>query len=256
MTSGARDPGKARAPGPVARQSGGVVSWLPGADVRWVRRGGDLLAARSSLSGRRSGRQVLVPARYDAARGPGGLWRGEEVGAVRLPFPKRCPGPGHRAGVASQCIRAVAGATPRRPLTRTGHGRPRRGRKLNMGQAFSRLRDDAHATDQPLTDLARRLITRQAGTEVLDQTGYERPWDRCCPCRFSSRDRHSSDDRGGYQRRAVDPQRGYRLLVPGHTTVQPGLPPILGEPTSPAARSCPSGRRPGSNGAEGAILEQ
>jgi GAF domain-containing protein len=43
---------------------------------------------------------------------------------------------------------------------------------LDMGEAFIRLRDHAHATDQPLTDLARRLITRQAGTEVLDQTRH------------------------------------------------------------------------------------
>ena len=42
---------------------------------------------------------------------------------------------------------------------------------LDMGEAFIRLRDHAHATDQPLTDLARRLVTREAGTEVLDQTG-------------------------------------------------------------------------------------
>jgi GAF domain-containing protein len=41
---------------------------------------------------------------------------------------------------------------------------------LDMGEAFIRLRDHAHATDQPLTDLARRLITREAGIEVLDQT--------------------------------------------------------------------------------------
>ena len=42
---------------------------------------------------------------------------------------------------------------------------------LDMGEAFIRLRDHAHATHQPLTDLARRLVTREAGTEVLDQTG-------------------------------------------------------------------------------------
>ncbi|HEY2220723.1 GAF and ANTAR domain-containing protein [Actinomycetospora sp.] len=41
---------------------------------------------------------------------------------------------------------------------------------LDMGEAFIRLRDHAHATDQPLTELARRLVTREAGTEVLDQT--------------------------------------------------------------------------------------
>jgi hypothetical protein len=40
-----------------------------------------------------------------------------------------------------------------------------------MGEAFIRLRDHARATDQPLTDLARRLVTREAGAEVLDQTG-------------------------------------------------------------------------------------
>ena len=38
-----------------------------------------------------------------------------------------------------------------------------------MGEAFSRLRDYAHATDQPLTDLARRVVTREAGAEVLDR---------------------------------------------------------------------------------------
>jgi GAF domain-containing protein len=43
---------------------------------------------------------------------------------------------------------------------------------LDMGEAFIRLRDHAHATDQPLTDLARRLITREAGNEVLDQSGH------------------------------------------------------------------------------------
>jgi GAF domain-containing protein len=42
---------------------------------------------------------------------------------------------------------------------------------LDMGEAFIRLRDHARATDQPLTDLARRLVTREAGAEVLDQTG-------------------------------------------------------------------------------------
>jgi GAF domain-containing protein len=42
---------------------------------------------------------------------------------------------------------------------------------IDMGEAFIRLRDHAHATGQPLTDLARRLVTREAGTEVLDQTG-------------------------------------------------------------------------------------
>lgn len=42
---------------------------------------------------------------------------------------------------------------------------------LDMGEAFARLRDHAHATDRPLTDLARRLVTRQAGIEVLDQSG-------------------------------------------------------------------------------------
>jgi hypothetical protein len=41
-----------------------------------------------------------------------------------------------------------------------------------MGEAFIRLRDHAHATDQPLTDLARRLVTRQAGIEVLHQTDH------------------------------------------------------------------------------------
>jgi GAF domain-containing protein len=41
---------------------------------------------------------------------------------------------------------------------------------LDMGEAFIRLRDYAHATDQPLTDLARRLVTREAGMEILDQT--------------------------------------------------------------------------------------
>ena len=41
---------------------------------------------------------------------------------------------------------------------------------LDMGEAFSRLRDHAHATDQPLTDLARRVVTREAGAEVLDRT--------------------------------------------------------------------------------------
>lgn len=41
---------------------------------------------------------------------------------------------------------------------------------LDMGEAFIRLRDFAHATDQPLTDLARRIITREAGTEVLEHT--------------------------------------------------------------------------------------
>ena len=43
--------------------------------------------------------------------------------------------------------------------------------QLEMGEAFDRLRDHAHATDQPLTDLARRLVTREAGQEVLHQTG-------------------------------------------------------------------------------------
>jgi GAF domain-containing protein len=42
---------------------------------------------------------------------------------------------------------------------------------IDMGEAFVRLRDHAHATGQPLTDLARRLVTREAGTEVLDRTG-------------------------------------------------------------------------------------
>ncbi len=39
--------------------------------------------------------------------------------------------------------------------------------RIDMGEAFIRLRDHAHATDQPLTDLARRIVTREAGTEVL-----------------------------------------------------------------------------------------
>ncbi|HEY2191724.1 MAG TPA: GAF and ANTAR domain-containing protein, partial [Actinomycetospora sp.] len=41
---------------------------------------------------------------------------------------------------------------------------------LDMGEAFVRLRDHAHATNQPLTDLARRLVTREAGLEVLHRT--------------------------------------------------------------------------------------
>ena len=44
--------------------------------------------------------------------------------------------------------------------------------RLDMGEAFTRLREHAHATDQPLTDLARRLITRHAGIEVLHQTEH------------------------------------------------------------------------------------
>jgi D-alanyl-D-alanine dipeptidase len=36
----------------------------------------------------------------------------------------------------------------------------------------ARLREHAHATDQPLTDLARRLVTRDAGAEVLGPTGH------------------------------------------------------------------------------------
>jgi GAF domain-containing protein len=43
---------------------------------------------------------------------------------------------------------------------------------LEMGEAFTRLRDHAHATDQPLTGLARRLVTRQAGVEVLGPTDH------------------------------------------------------------------------------------
>ena len=42
---------------------------------------------------------------------------------------------------------------------------------LDMGQAFSRLRTYAHATDQPLTDLARQIVTREAASEVLERTG-------------------------------------------------------------------------------------
>jgi GAF domain-containing protein len=38
---------------------------------------------------------------------------------------------------------------------------------LDMGEAFIRLRDHARATDQPLTGLARGLVTRDAGLEVL-----------------------------------------------------------------------------------------
>jgi GAF domain-containing protein len=45
---------------------------------------------------------------------------------------------------------------------------------LDMGEAFIRLRDYAHAAEQPLTDLARRIITREAGTEVLEQTSHNR----------------------------------------------------------------------------------
>jgi GAF domain-containing protein len=41
---------------------------------------------------------------------------------------------------------------------------------LDMGEAFILLRDHAHATDQPLTGLARRLVTRDAGIEILHQT--------------------------------------------------------------------------------------
>jgi GAF domain-containing protein len=43
---------------------------------------------------------------------------------------------------------------------------------LDMGEAFLRLRHYAHASNQPLTDLARRLVTRDAGTEVLHQTDH------------------------------------------------------------------------------------
>ena len=43
---------------------------------------------------------------------------------------------------------------------------------LDMGEAFTRLRDHARATDQPLTGLARRLVTRDAGLEVLHQTDH------------------------------------------------------------------------------------
>ena len=43
---------------------------------------------------------------------------------------------------------------------------------LDMGEAFTQLRDHAHATDQPLTALARRLVTRQAGAEVLRPTEH------------------------------------------------------------------------------------
>jgi hypothetical protein len=38
-----------------------------------------------------------------------------------------------------------------------------------MGEAFIRLRDHAHDTRQPLTELARRIASRAAGTDFLQQ---------------------------------------------------------------------------------------
>jgi AmiR/NasT family two-component response regulator len=40
---------------------------------------------------------------------------------------------------------------------------------LEMGEAFTRLRDHAHATRQPLTELARSITSRAAGTAFLHQ---------------------------------------------------------------------------------------
>jgi GAF domain-containing protein len=40
---------------------------------------------------------------------------------------------------------------------------------LEMGEAFTRLRDHAHATRQPLTELARGIASRTAGTAFLEQ---------------------------------------------------------------------------------------
>jgi GAF domain-containing protein len=42
---------------------------------------------------------------------------------------------------------------------------------LDMGEAFVRLRDRAHETRQPLTELARSLTSRAAGTAFLDRDG-------------------------------------------------------------------------------------
>jgi GAF domain-containing protein len=42
---------------------------------------------------------------------------------------------------------------------------------LEVGDAFVRLRDHAHETDQSLTDLALDIVTRRVGTDFLHQSG-------------------------------------------------------------------------------------
>jgi GAF domain-containing protein len=78
-----------------------------------------------------------------------------------------------RDGTAQQALAPrLQGALNGRAIIEQAKGVLAEVGNLEMGEAFIRLRDHAHATDQPLTDLARRLITRDAGTEILHRTDH------------------------------------------------------------------------------------